>query len=199
MKPALSLPPAWPVRTTAPILVACAAPPERVAGRATPAPAHWHAPLPHGGDTAALCDRWSRFDDPLLQQLIDDAQRSQPGLQQAQARIRRARAALRGAQAGYTRRSTASRARRASTANTREEALPRLDAAARREDDALRAAQGFREFFAAAQARWEIGAGSLMDQEEARRTALAAQTAPVGAQRERVAAWVQLSRAVGGG
>ena len=80
-----------------------------------------------------------------------------------------------------------------------EEALVRLDAASRREADAVRAAQGFRDFFAAAQARWEIGTGSLIDQEDARRIALAAQAALVGVQRERVAAWVSLYRAIGGG
>ncbi len=80
-----------------------------------------------------------------------------------------------------------------------EEALVRLDSAARREADAERAAAGFRSFFTAAQSRWEIGAGSLIDQEEARRTALAARAALVGVQRDRVAAWVQLYRAVGGG
>ena len=80
-----------------------------------------------------------------------------------------------------------------------EEALVRLDAASRREADAVRAAQGFRDFFAAAQARWEIGTGSLIDQEDARRIALAAQAALVAVQRERVAAWVSLYRAIGGG
>ena len=64
---------------------------------------------------------------------------------------------------------------------------------------ALRAAQGFRDYFAAAEQRWRIGAGSLIDREEARRTALAANNALVNVQRERVAAWVSLYRALGGG
>jgi len=80
-----------------------------------------------------------------------------------------------------------------------EEALVRLDAAARREGEALRAAQGFRDFFAAAEQRWRIGAGSLIDREDARRTALAAQGALINVQRERVAAWITLYRALGGG
>ena len=42
-------------------------------------------------------------------------------------------------------------------------------------------------------------AGSLIDREEARRTALAAQSALINVQRERVAAWITLYRALGGG
>ena len=80
-----------------------------------------------------------------------------------------------------------------------EEALVRLDAATRREGQALRAAQGFRDFYAAAEQRWRIGAGSLIDREEARRTALAAQSALISVQRERVAAWIALYRNLGGG
>lgn len=80
-----------------------------------------------------------------------------------------------------------------------EEALVRLDAATRREGEAERAAQGFRDYYAAAEQRWRIGAGSLIDREEARRTALAAQSALINVQRERVAAWITLYRALGGG
>ncbi len=80
-----------------------------------------------------------------------------------------------------------------------EEALLRLDAATRREGQALRAAQGFRDYFAAAEQRWRIGAGSLIDREEARRTALNAQNALINVQRERVAAWITLYRSLGGG
>jgi NodT family efflux transporter outer membrane factor (OMF) lipoprotein len=80
-----------------------------------------------------------------------------------------------------------------------EEALVRLDAATRREGEAQRAAQGFADYFAAAEQRWRIGAGSLIDREEARRTALNAQSALIGVQRERVAAWITLYRALGGG
>lgn len=80
-----------------------------------------------------------------------------------------------------------------------EEALVRLEAAERRENDARAAAAGFREFFESAQARWDVGAGSLLDLEEARRNALNAAAALVGVQRERVAAWINLYKAVGGG
>lgn len=80
-----------------------------------------------------------------------------------------------------------------------EEALVRLDAAAEREADARRAAQGYREFFTAAQARWDSGVGSLLDVEDARRLALAADAVVINLQRERVAAWIALYKAVGGG
>lgn len=80
-----------------------------------------------------------------------------------------------------------------------EEALVRVQAAHQRETDALRAAQGFREYFAAAETRWRTGAGSLIEMEDARRTALAAQAGLIGVQRDRVAAWVALYRAAGGG
>jgi outer membrane protein, multidrug efflux system len=80
-----------------------------------------------------------------------------------------------------------------------EEALLRLDAATRREGQAQRAAQGFLDYFAAAEQRWRIGAGSLIDREEARRTALNAQNALINVQRERVAAWITLYRSLGGG
>jgi NodT family efflux transporter outer membrane factor (OMF) lipoprotein len=80
-----------------------------------------------------------------------------------------------------------------------EEALVRLDAATRREGQAQRAAQGFIDYFGAAERRWRIGAGSLIDREEARRTALAARTALIAVQRERVAAWITLYRSLGGG
>jgi NodT family efflux transporter outer membrane factor (OMF) lipoprotein len=80
-----------------------------------------------------------------------------------------------------------------------EQALVRLDAAGRREADARVAAAGFRRFFEAAQARFEAGVESVLDLESARRHALAAAAALVGVERERVAAWVTLYRAVGGG
>lgn len=80
-----------------------------------------------------------------------------------------------------------------------EEALVRVDAARARESDALRAAQGFRTFFEATEQRWRLGAANLIEMEDARRLALNAQAALIGLQRERIAAWVSLYRAVGGG
>jgi NodT family efflux transporter outer membrane factor (OMF) lipoprotein len=80
-----------------------------------------------------------------------------------------------------------------------EEALLRLAAARSRVGDAERAALGYRSYFDAAQTRWRVGAGSLIEMEDARRFSLNAEAALVSVQRERVAAWVALYKAAGGG
>jgi outer membrane protein TolC len=80
-----------------------------------------------------------------------------------------------------------------------EEALVTLDSARRRGDDARVAADGYRASLAATDARYRSGLASLVELEESRRTALAAQTALVGLERERLTAWVALYRALGGG
>lgn len=80
-----------------------------------------------------------------------------------------------------------------------EEALVNLDSARLRHDDARVALEGYRASFAATQARYRSGLASLVELEDARRTSLAAQTAWVALQRERVAAWISLYRAMGGG
>lgn len=80
-----------------------------------------------------------------------------------------------------------------------EEALVRLDSANRREADAQRAARGYRAHFDAAQSRWDIGVGSLLDLEDARRLALAAEAGVINLRRERVAAWIALYKSLGGG
>lgn len=80
-----------------------------------------------------------------------------------------------------------------------EEALVRLDAARRREADAQRSADGFRKFFASTEQRWQVGAGSLIEMEDARRRALAAQATLLAVQREQAAGWITLYKAVGGG
>ena len=80
-----------------------------------------------------------------------------------------------------------------------EEALLRLDSATRRQADAERASLGFRDYFNAAEERWRIGAGSLIEREDARRIALNAQSALLAVQRDRVLGWIALYRALGGG
>jgi multidrug efflux system outer membrane protein len=80
-----------------------------------------------------------------------------------------------------------------------EEALVNLESARSRMEDARSAAEGFRQSFAATEARYRSGLASLVELEDARRTALAAETALVSLQRERVASWIALYRAVGGG
>jgi NodT family efflux transporter outer membrane factor (OMF) lipoprotein len=80
-----------------------------------------------------------------------------------------------------------------------EEALVNLESARLRTEDARIATEGYRVSFAATDARYRSGLASLVELEDARRTALAAETAWVALQRERVAAWIALYRAMGGG
>ncbi len=80
-----------------------------------------------------------------------------------------------------------------------EESLVRLDSAARREADANAALAGYRKFLVAAEAKVRTGAGSIPELEEARRSLVAAQGVAVGVTRERLAAWISLYKAVGGG
>ncbi|WP_211462863.1 efflux transporter outer membrane subunit [Collimonas silvisoli] len=80
-----------------------------------------------------------------------------------------------------------------------EEALVRLDAAARREDDAALAAREYERYFHANDDKFKAGSGSLFELEDARRTFLAAQQTQISVQREHVTAWIALYKALGGG
>ncbi len=80
-----------------------------------------------------------------------------------------------------------------------EEALVRLDSAAKRERDTSRAFAGYQSFLAAAEARLKAGAGSVTELEEARRAVVLAQGVSVAVTRERLTAWIALYKAVGGG
>lgn len=64
-------------------------------------PQSWHAPLPHGGKLENLSRWWEQFNDPLLNQLIVDAERGNPTLDQALAKVIEARTGVDGAVAGY--------------------------------------------------------------------------------------------------
>ena len=103
------------------------------------------------------------------------------------------------AKAAYTAAEVEYRARARQAVREVEEALVRLDSAARRETDARTAARGYQLALDAAQVRWKTGLGSLLELEEARRYALAANSTLVTVRRDRVAAWVALYRALGGG
>ncbi len=103
-----------------------------------------------------------------------------------------ARAAYAAAEADY-------RARARQAVREVEEALVRLQAATDRESDARAASDGYRVALEAAQVRWRGGLGSLLELEEARRFALAADSSLAAVQRDRIAAWVSLYRALGGG
>ena len=80
-----------------------------------------------------------------------------------------------------------------------EQALVKLDSASTQEGSARAAAQGYQVFFNASEARLKTGSGSLLDAEEARRNLLNSQASLVNIQRERLAAWISLYKAMGGG
>jgi NodT family efflux transporter outer membrane factor (OMF) lipoprotein len=80
-----------------------------------------------------------------------------------------------------------------------EQALVTLQTAVDRSSDAQAAAAGYRAAFVAAEASYRSGLGSLIEMEDVRRTALAAQMNVVSLQRERISAWISLYRAMGGG
>lgn len=80
-----------------------------------------------------------------------------------------------------------------------EQALVQLASTGARGADAERAAAGYQRSFEATEARWRAGLASLVELEDARRTALAAQTALAALRHERMAAWIALYRAAGGG
>lgn len=80
-----------------------------------------------------------------------------------------------------------------------EEALVRLDSSAARTTQAVAAVDGYRASFNGTESRYKNGLASLVELEDARRIRLAAETALIGLQRERVAAWIAAYRAAGGG
>ena len=80
-----------------------------------------------------------------------------------------------------------------------ESALVQLDSSAARGEDARIAVEGYEASFRAAEARYRGGLASLFELEDARRSAALARSQWVELQRERVAAWISLFRALGGG
>jgi multidrug efflux system outer membrane protein len=80
-----------------------------------------------------------------------------------------------------------------------EEALVQLHSTASRSEDARIAAEGFRASYRATEARFRGGLTSLFELEDSRRTAVQAESQLIELQRERVAAWITLYRALGGG
>lgn len=80
-----------------------------------------------------------------------------------------------------------------------ENALVSLQSTAMRSDDARRAAEGFTRSYRAVESGYRVGNASLFELEDARRSMVAAQIALIELQRERVASWITLYRAVGGG
>ena len=103
------------------------------------------------------------------------------------------------AQARYDEATALYRARVRQAVREVEEALVQLQSTAARQTDTARAVDGYRASFTATQARFDAGLASLVELEDARRTLLAAQTTATALQGERMAAWIALYRAAGGG
>ncbi|HEY9067405.1 MAG TPA: efflux transporter outer membrane subunit [Burkholderiaceae bacterium] len=80
-----------------------------------------------------------------------------------------------------------------------EQALVNLDSTARRSEEAERAASDYRAYFRATEANWRAGGESLLNLEEARRSALSAEITLITLQRDRVEYWIALYKALGGG
>lgn len=80
-----------------------------------------------------------------------------------------------------------------------EDALLALASTQSQQQDAVAAAQGYTTSFNATQARYQAGSASLPELEDARRIALAAQTAVLQLELQRSQAWIALYRALGGG
>lgn len=80
-----------------------------------------------------------------------------------------------------------------------EAALLTLQGTADRSADAQVAAENFEVSTRATEARYRSGFGTLFELEDARRSALIAQNALIDLRRERIAAWIALYRALGGG
>jgi NodT family efflux transporter outer membrane factor (OMF) lipoprotein len=111
----------------------------------------------------------------------------------------RRRADLQAARAAYDASVTKYQASVRTAVKEVEDVLVRLHGAAERAPDVERGAQNFAVSQSAAQARYENGLGSLFDLEDARRDAVQARKALIALEQERVTAWIELYRALGGG
>lgn len=103
------------------------------------------------------------------------------------------------ARARYDEAVVAYRARVRQAVGEVEQALVNLDAARARSADARVAAEGYRTSFIATEAQYRSGLGSLIEVEDQRRLALSAETTVLNLQHDRIAAWIALYRALGGG
>ncbi|MGV8805145.1 MAG: efflux transporter outer membrane subunit [Polaromonas sp.] len=103
------------------------------------------------------------------------------------------------AQARYEEAAALYRAKVRQAVSEVEQALVNLQSTAARQADAQSAVEGYRTAFTGTEARYKGGLASLVELEDVRRSLLAASLAQVSLQGERLAAWVALYRALGGG
>ncbi|WP_019573918.1 efflux transporter outer membrane subunit [Curvibacter lanceolatus] len=111
----------------------------------------------------------------------------------------RLKAERQAAQARYTEAVALYQARVRQAVREVEEALLNLASAQQRQHDAQQASEGYERVLQHTQTRQRAGLASLAEVEEARRSALAAQTSLSTLALERQLAWINLYRAAGGG
>ena len=80
-----------------------------------------------------------------------------------------------------------------------ETALVRVDSTRRRIGDAGEAARNYRSYFNSVDTNWKAGGASLLDREEARRSAQSAEISLIEIRRDAVRYWIALYKALGGG
>lgn len=110
----------------------------------------------------------------------------------------RTRAAVHSARAGYEAAYADWRQSVRTVVKEVEQSLVRLDGTAKRTEQSERAAQEYRRYLVGAEAQWRAGTASLLTLEESRRQALSAQIELIGLQRDHVAYWIALYKALGG-
>jgi NodT family efflux transporter outer membrane factor (OMF) lipoprotein len=103
------------------------------------------------------------------------------------------------AEASYTQAVAVYRSRVRQAVREVEEALVQLQSTDARKQDSAVSTQGYAESLAATQSRYGQGLANLVELEDARRSALASQSAQLALALERNRAWVALYRALGGG
>ena len=80
-----------------------------------------------------------------------------------------------------------------------EQALVNLDSTRQRATEAHRAAEEYRRYLDATEANWRAGTASLLNLEEARRSALSAEIDDLTLAQSQVSDWIALYKALGGG
>lgn len=80
-----------------------------------------------------------------------------------------------------------------------ETALVRIDSTRRRIKDATVAASNYRTYFDTVDSNWKAGGTSLLDREDARRSAQSAEVSLIEIRRDAVRYWIALYKALGGG
>ena len=80
-----------------------------------------------------------------------------------------------------------------------ETALVRVDSTRRQIADAGVAARNYRSYFNSIDSNWKAGGASLLDREDARRSAQSAEISLIETERDAVRYWIELYKALGGG